>query len=40
MRNLANTYQNQERWNESEQLQIQVMDVRKKLLGAEHPETH
>jgi hypothetical protein len=39
MGNLASTYYNQERWNEAEQLQIQVMDMTKKLLGAEHPDT-
>ena len=39
MRNLASTYRNQGRWNEAEQLQVQVMDMTKKLLGAEHPDT-
>ena len=39
MANLAITYKNQGRWNEAEQLEIQVMDMRKKLLGAEHPHT-
>ena len=39
MGNLASTYWNQGRWNEAEQLQIQVMDMTKKLLGAEHPDT-
>jgi tetratricopeptide repeat protein len=33
MGNLASTYKNQRRWNEAEQLQVQVMDMRKKLLG-------
>ena len=37
--NLASTYQNQGRWNEVEELEDQVMDMRKKLLGAEHPDT-
>ena len=40
MGNLAGTYRNQGRWNEAEQLEIQVMDMTKKLLGAEHPDTH
>ena len=39
MTNLANTYHKQGRLNEAEQLGIQVMDMRKKLLGAEHPKT-
>jgi hypothetical protein len=39
MANLASTYWNQGRWNEAEQLEVQVMDMRKKLLGAEHPDT-
>ena len=30
---------NQGRWNEAEQLEIHVMDMRKKLLGVEHPHT-
>ena len=30
---------NQGRWNKAEQLEVQVMDMRKKLLGAEHPHT-
>ena len=37
--NLTSTYQNQGRWNEAEQLQVQVLDISKKLLGAEHPDT-
>ena len=39
MSNLAFTYFNQGRWNEAEQLQIQVMDMTKKILGADHPDT-
>ena len=39
MGNLAITYKNQGRWNEAEQLDINVMDVTEKLLGAEHPDT-
>ena len=39
MGNLANTYWNQGRWNEAEELEVRVMDMRKKLLGAEHLDT-
>jgi hypothetical protein len=39
MVNLARTYWNQGRWNEAEKLEIQVIDMRKNLLGAEHPDT-
>ena len=39
MENLATMYRNQGRLNEAEQLDIQVMDMRKRLLGAEHPHT-
>ena len=28
-----------EKWNEAEQLEVQVMDMRKKLLGAEYLDT-
>jgi hypothetical protein len=38
MGNIAVT-RNQGKWIEAEQLQVQVMDMRKKLLGAEHPFT-
>jgi len=39
-RNLAATYSSQGRWNEAEQLEVQVFDMRKKLLGAEqHQDT-
>ena len=37
MANLANTYANKGKWSEAEQLEIQILDMRKKLLGAEHP---
>ena len=37
--NLANTYQNQGRWNEAEKLNVDVMDMSKRLLGPEHPHT-
>jgi hypothetical protein len=36
--NLAGTYSSQGRWNEAEKLEVQVMDMRKKLLGAEHSD--
>jgi hypothetical protein len=39
MANLASTYQNQGRWNEAEQLELEVMESRKKKLGPEHPDT-
>ena len=39
MTNLASIYQSQRRWNEAEQLDVQVMDMTKKLLGEEHPDT-
>ena len=39
MANLASTYQKQGRWNEAEQLFVQVIDITKKVLGAEHPDT-
>ena len=39
MANIASTYRSQGRWNEAEQLQVQVMDMSKKLLGVEHPNT-
>jgi hypothetical protein len=39
MGHLANTYSNQGSWNEAEQLQLQVMDMRNKLFGPEHPDT-
>ena len=35
---LAMTYFEQERWNEAEELELQVMDIRMKLLGAEHSD--
>jgi Tetratricopeptide repeat len=39
MANLASTYQNQERWKETEELKVQVMETSLKVLGAEHPDT-
>jgi len=39
MGNLAATYSNQGRWKEAEKLQVQVMQMCKKILGEEHPDT-
>ena len=39
MANLASTYRNQGRWKEAEELEVQVMETRKRVLGAEHPDT-
>ena len=35
MVNLAAAYRNQGRWNEAENLEVQVIDMTKMLLGAE-----
>ncbi|KAF8535304.1 hypothetical protein BDD12DRAFT_689930, partial [Trichophaea hybrida] len=37
--NLASTYSKQGRWKETEQLRVQVMETRKRVLGLEHPDT-
>jgi len=39
MANLASTFWNQERWKEAEELDMQVMKTRRKVLGQEHPST-
>jgi hypothetical protein len=39
MANLASTYSNQGRWKEAEELEVQVMETRKRVLGEEHPST-
>jgi hypothetical protein len=39
MANLALTYSNQGRWKEAEELEVQVMEARKRVLGEEHPHT-
>ena len=39
MANLASTFGNQGRWKAAEELFVQVMATRKKVLGAEHPST-
>ncbi len=37
--NLAQTYEKQGRWKEAEELGVQVMETRQRVLGAEHPST-
>ena len=37
--NLASTYWNQGRWEEAEELGVQVMEMSKRVLGEEHPDT-
>ncbi|KEY71651.1 hypothetical protein S7711_10241, partial [Stachybotrys chartarum IBT 7711] len=39
MANLASTYRNQGQWEETEKLDVQVMETRKTKLGADHPDT-
>lgn len=39
MGNLASTYWNQGRWIEAEDLQVWVMEIMKRVLGADHPDT-
>ena len=39
MADLALTYRNQGRWKEAEDLGVQVIEMRKKVLGQEHPDT-
>jgi len=39
MANLASTYMNQGRWEAAEELEVQVMETRKKKMGADHPDT-
>jgi Tetratricopeptide repeat len=34
---LAATYQNQGRWKNAEELEVLVMEARKRVLGEEHP---
>lgn len=38
MNNLAATYSRQGMWEKAEELQVQVLEKEKKVLGAEHPE--
>jgi hypothetical protein len=37
--NLASTYRSQGRWAEAEELEVQVMEARNRVLGPEHPDT-
>jgi hypothetical protein len=39
MANLASTYGNQGRWDVAEELEVQVIETRKKKLGADHQDT-
>jgi hypothetical protein len=39
MVNLASTYSHQWRWKEAEELELQVIEIRKRVLGQEHPDT-
>jgi Tetratricopeptide repeat len=39
MGNLASTYRSQGRYTEAEKLVVQVIEVRKTVLGLEHPDT-
>ncbi|KAH8690065.1 hypothetical protein BGW36DRAFT_364793 [Talaromyces proteolyticus] len=39
MANLASIYKKQGRWKEAEELNVQVMETRKRVLGAEHSDT-
>jgi len=37
--NLASVNRNQGRWKDAEELEVQVMETRVKLLGQDHPDT-
>jgi Flp pilus assembly protein TadD len=39
MHNLASTHKSQGRWKEAEELMMQVVETRKRVLGQEHPDT-
>jgi hypothetical protein len=39
MANLESTFWNQGRWKEAEELEVQVIETRKRVLGEEHPST-
>ena len=39
MKNLALTYQNQRRWDEAEELQIQELNARQAKFASDHPDT-
>jgi hypothetical protein len=36
---VASTYRNQGRWKEAKELEVQVMETRKRVLREEHPST-
>jgi hypothetical protein len=38
--NLASKYRNQGRWKEEEELEVQAMETRERVLVAEHPDHH
>ena len=39
MNNLATEIHNQGRWEEAEKLSREVLDIQRRVLGSEHPET-
>jgi hypothetical protein len=39
MNNLASMYREQGRWKEAEELEVRVIETRKKVLGEDHPDT-
>ena len=39
MANLASIYRNQGRWKEAEELEVQVIETTKRVLGEEYPAT-
>ena len=39
MANLASVYWSQGRWKEAEELEVQVIETRKRVLGVEHSDT-
>ncbi|KAH8592578.1 hypothetical protein B0O99DRAFT_716306 [Bisporella sp. PMI_857] len=39
MAHLASTYRNQSRWEEAEELSVEVLALQKEALGERHPDT-
>jgi Tetratricopeptide repeat len=39
MSSLASTYERSSSWKKAEELEEQVFEIRKRILGAEHPDT-
>ena len=37
--NLASTYWSQGRWKKAEEIEVQVIETRRRILGKEHPNT-